>query len=150
MIVAYPRLGINLQIATPPGDKYALDPRVVDAYQKGIDAEGGSGKLVVTHKPQEALKGADVVVTDTWVSMGQEAEKAERLRDFAGFQVTELLASRAGANKDWKFLHCLPRKQEEVDDEVFYGPRSVVFQEAENRKWTALAVFDALYGRWEI
>jgi ornithine carbamoyltransferase len=150
MIVTYPRLGINLQIATPPGDKYALDPRVVDAYQKGIDAEGGNGNLMLSYEPQQALKSADVVVTDTWVSMGQEAEKAQRLRDFAGFQVTELLASRAGSKEDWKFLHCLPRKQEEVDDEVFYGPRSAVFQEAENRKWTALAAFDAVYGRWKI
>ncbi len=52
------------------------------------------------------------------------------------------MVSSSGAKEDWKFMHCLPRKQEEVDDEVFYGPRSLVFPEAENRKWTILAVFE--------
>lgn len=66
--------------------------------------------------------------------MGQEAEKAQRLKDFAGYQVTMDLAKRGGANPDWKFMHCLPRKSEEVDDEVFYSDRSLVFPEAENRK----------------
>lgn len=85
--------------------------------------------------------------------MGDEASKDQRLRDFAGFQVTEALAQRGGAKPDWKFLHCLPRKAQEVDDEVFYGPRSVVFPEAENRKWTIMACFEyVVYGtvaqRW--
>jgi ornithine carbamoyltransferase len=150
MIVAYPRLGINLQIATPGGEKYSIDKRVLDAFKSGYESERGSGKMLVSTKPEEAVAKADVIVTDTWISMGQEAEKQQRLKDFAGFQVTEKLASAAGANKDWKFLHCLPRKEEEVDDEVFYGPRSVVFQEAENRKWSALATFDAVYGRWKV
>lgn len=66
--------------------------------------------------------------------MGQEAEKAQRLNDFAGYQVTMDLAKRGGAKSDWKFMHCLPRKSEEVDDEVFYSDRSLVFPEAENRK----------------
>jgi len=82
--------------------------------------------------------------------MGQEAEKAQRLRDFQGYQVTEALCREGGANPNWKFLHCLPRKQYEVDDEVFYGPRSLVFPEGENRKWTTMAVFDALFGGWHI
>ena len=63
--------------------------------------------------------------------MGQEAEKAQRLNDFAA----EALCREGGANPSWKILHCLPRKQDEVDDEVFYGPRSLVFPEADNRKW---------------
>ena len=83
--------------------------------------------------------------------MGQEAEKAERLQAFQGYKVTEQLCADGGANPAWKFMHCLPRKQDEVDDEVrlvpllgvicadlllqvFYGARSLVFQEAENRK----------------
>ncbi|KAJ2933732.1 hypothetical protein H1R20_g3373, partial [Candolleomyces eurysporus] len=98
--------------------------------------------------PREAVKGADVVVTDTWISMGQEAEKAERLQAFDGYQVTEQLCEEGGANPDWKFMHCLPRKQNEVDDEVFYGPRSLVFPEADNRKWTIMALFDNLFGKW--
>jgi ornithine carbamoyltransferase len=67
--------------------------------------------------------------------MGQEAEKKQRLQDFAGFQVTMDLMRKAGARPDWKFMHCLPRKAEEVNDEVFYSDRSLVFPEAENRKW---------------
>ena len=92
--------------------------------------------------------------------MGQEAEKAQRLKDFQGYQVTEALCREGGANPDWKFLHCLPRKSNEVDDEVchymsfflyllftnslkvFYGPRSLVFPEADNRKWTIMAAFE--------
>lgn len=94
--------------------------------------------------------------------MGQEAEKAQRLKDFAGFQITSDLMNRAGAKKDWKFMHCLPRKAEEVSDEasfalgfgqnqdlifcqVFYSDRSLVFPEAENRKWTTQACFAAYF-----
>lgn len=90
--------------------------------------------------------------------MGQEAEKAERLRAFKGYQVTEELCRQGKAKENWKFLHCLPRKEHEVDDEVrdvlhgsdavpirkqvFYGPRSLVFPEADNRKWTIMAIFE--------
>ena len=61
--------------------------------------------------------------------MGQESQKAEKLKEFAGFQVTEDLGARGGAADNWKFMHCLPRHAEEVSDEVFYGPRSLVFPE---------------------
>jgi ornithine carbamoyltransferase len=95
--------------------------------------------------------------------MGQEAEYEQRVRDFAGYQVTEALCREGGAHPDWKFMHCLPRKKHEVDDEVrtfktipasspaqtncyllevFYGPRSLVFPEADNRKWTIMAAFE--------
>lgn len=79
--------------------------------------------------------------------MGQEEEKKKRLAEFEGYQVTNDLANRGGANPDWIFMHCLPRKPEEVDDEVFYSERSLVFPEAENRKWTILAIVDALLVR---
>ncbi|GAA6032675.1 hypothetical protein JCM8097_004874 [Rhodosporidiobolus ruineniae] len=148
MMVVYPRLGVNLQIATPKG--YDLDQEVLDRANAGIKAEGGKGKIIHTHSPEEAVKGAHVVTTDTWISMGQEEESARRLKDFAGYQVTEDLLARGGADKDALFMHCLPRHKEEVDDEVFYGKKSVVFQEAENRKWTILAVFDAFIGRWKV
>ncbi|RXW16632.1 hypothetical protein EST38_g9230 [Candolleomyces aberdarensis] len=78
----------------------------------------------------------------------EEAEKAERLQAFEGYQVTEQLCQERGANPGWKLMHCLPRKQNEVDDEVFYGPRSLVFPEADNRKWTIMALFDNLSGKW--
>ena len=76
------------------------------------------------------------------ISMGQEEEKAARLEAFQGYQITNQMVESAGAKPDWIFMHCLPRKPEEVDDEVFYGPRSLVFPEAENRKWTTAAVFE--------
>lgn len=71
--------------------------------------------------------------------MGQEAETAARKKAFQGFQVTKEMC--AGANPGWIFMHCLPRHQEEVDDEIFYGKNSLVFPQAENRKWTALSAF---------
>ncbi|KAI6787667.1 hypothetical protein KC332_g18182, partial [Hortaea werneckii] len=90
----------------------------------------------------EAVKNADIIVTDTWISMGQESEKQQRLKDFEGFQITAELAKRGGAKDGWKFMHCLPRKPEEVSDEVFYSPASLVFQEAENRLWSAVAALE--------
>ncbi len=100
------------------------------------------GTLSESHVPDEAVKDADVLVTDTWVSMGQEEEKAKRVRAFEGFQITEDLAKRGGAKPGWRFMHCLPRHPEEVSDEVFYGPRSLVFQEGENRLWAAIAALE--------
>lgn len=109
------------------------------SYRKehGIDQS-----IHLTNSPKEALYNADIVVTDTWISMGQESEKEARLKAFEGYQVTNEMVESAGAKADWKFMHCLPRHQEEVDDEVFYGQRSLVFPEAENRKWTIMAVFE--------
>uniref|UniRef100_UPI00398F6CAE ornithine transcarbamylase, mitochondrial isoform X2 n=1 Tax=Pristiophorus japonicus TaxID=55135 RepID=UPI00398F6CAE len=99
-------------------------------------------ELFFTNDPLEAASGANVLVTDTWISMGQEEEKAERLKAFHGYQITMKTGKSAAPN--WTFLHCLPRKPEEVDDEVFYSPRSLVFQEAENRKWTIMATMVSL------
>ena len=108
-------------------------------------AKEGDAQLDFTHVAAEAVEGADVVVTDTWVSMGQEDEYARRMADFAGYQVTRNMM--AGASPDWKFLHCLPRKPQEVDDDVFYDPeRSLVWDEAENRMWTVMAVAKDLLG----
>lgn len=139
MLVTFPRVGIDLALATPP--KYKFDEDVVDFAVKnakgGANASSFAGAVTFTPDPAVAVRDADVIVTDTWISMGQEDEKKERLAAFAGYQVTEALAKKGGAKPDWKFLHCLPRKHEEVDDEVFYNPkRSIVWQEAENR-WVA-------------
>lgn len=114
MLVSFPKLGIHLSAATPQG--YHCDQDVV-ALAK-TDSERTLAKLEFTTQPQQAIKDADVVVTDTWISMGQEEEKAKRLRDFAGYQVTMEMVERAGAKPDWSFMHCLPRKSEEVDDQV--------------------------------
>jgi len=146
MLVAYPRLGHKLRIASPDDPKYRAPQPVWDRVLKlGCDTDISWGK-----DPREAVRGADVVVTDTWISMGQESEKEERIKAFQGYQVTEALCREGGANPDWKFLHCLPRKEHEVDDEVFYGPRSLVFDESDNRKWTIMAMFDLLFGKWDL
>ena len=144
MLVTYPRIGINLQIATPKG--YELDGEVLSRAKEGIEREAATGLILHSNSPEEAVKGADVIVTDTWISMGQEEESKRRLRDFAGFQVTEDLLKRGGAKPSALFMHCLPRHEYEVDDAIFYGPRSIVFPEAENRKWTILSTFNAFLG----
>ncbi|XP_068602316.1 ornithine transcarbamylase, mitochondrial [Brachionichthys hirsutus] len=132
------KLGVHLRIATPKG--YEPEQSVVQEAQRLAEEHGT--QLVLTHDPMEAAHGANVLVTDTWISMGQEEEKEKRLKDFQGYQVTMQTASVA--KPDWTFLHCLPRKMEEVDNEVFYSPRSLVFPEAENRKWTIMGLMLSL------
>ncbi|KAF8887031.1 ornithine carbamoyltransferase 1 [Gymnopilus junonius] len=144
MLVTYPRLGHSLRVASPP--QYRAPTEVWDRVKE----LGCEEKIIWVDDPKEAVHKANVVVTDTWISMGQEAEKEERLRAFHGYQVNETLCREGGADPNWKFLHCLPRKPHEVDDEVFYGARSLVFPEAENRKWTIMAAFDLLFGKWQL
>ncbi|KAJ2784838.1 ornithine carbamoyltransferase [Coemansia javaensis] len=143
MLAALPKCGLSMSVCTPA--KYPVPEPV--RQRAAADAQAAGAEVGFCSDPLQAVRGADVIVTDTWVSMGFEAEKAQRLRDFAGFQVSDEMAARGGASKDWVFMHCLPRKPEEVTDDVFYSDRSVVFQEAENRKWTILATFDALFGK---
>ncbi|PKI83970.1 ornithine carbamoyltransferase [Malassezia vespertilionis] len=150
ILACYPRIGMDVSVAAPAGDAYAKDPVVWDMMQRGLTslpAGEPKGKVDWCHSPEQAVHKANYVVTDTWVSMGDENSKAQRMQDFNGFQITEALCKRGKADPDWRFMHCLPRKAEEVDDEVFYGPRSLVFPEAENRKWTAMACFDWLFGQ---
>ncbi|KAL8727421.1 MAG: hypothetical protein Q9166_006093 [cf. Caloplaca sp. 2 TL-2023] len=134
------KLGVDIAVATPKG--YEISAEMAEIIrQSGGDARI-QGKLTETNVPEEAIKDADILVTDTWVSMGQEKEKAKRLKVFDGFQITPQLAERGGAKPGWKFMHCLPRHPEEVSDEVFYSPRSLVFPEAENRLWAAIATLE--------
>ncbi|XP_048239935.1 ornithine transcarbamylase, mitochondrial-like [Haliotis rufescens] len=134
LMIGCSKLGIDLSIATPKG--YEPDPKITEYVIKLCGKRKSDFNM--TTDPLEAVYRADVVVTDTWVSMGQEEEKQKRLKDFAGYQITRKMLKEAGAN--WVFLHCLPRKQEEVDDDVFYDRNSLVWQAAENRKWTVMAV----------
>lgn len=143
-LLSLPRLGGVVKVGCPEG--YQIDPIIMNQ----LKSQGVMDKVVFTSSPYEAVKGADVIVTDTWISMGQEDEKAKRLQDFKGFQVTEDLARKGGAKENWMFMHCLPRKAEEVDDEVFYGKRSRVFQEAENRKWTIMSIFNKILGEYSL
>ncbi|KAL8673501.1 MAG: hypothetical protein Q9168_002107 [Polycauliona sp. 1 TL-2023] len=134
------KLGVDIAVATPKGYEIPAEMKEI-IRQSGSDARI-QGKLIETNVPEEAIKDADLLVTDTWVSMGQEEEKAKRLKAFDRFQITPQLAERGGAKPGWKFMHCLPRHPEEVSDEVFYSPRSLVFQEAENRLWAAISVLE--------
>ncbi|RKP34495.1 ornithine carbamoyltransferase [Dimargaris cristalligena] len=140
MMMAFPKLGVDLAVATPKGYD---TPAVLRETAAGFAREHRT-QVAYTQHPEEAIRDSHFIVTDTWVSMGQEAEKTKRLQDFKGYQITHDLINRSQPHKDWKFMHCLPRKQEEVDDAVFYSPQSLVFPEAENRKWTILAVLNAL------
>jgi ornithine carbamoyltransferase len=122
------KLGFELRIATPRG--YEIDENI---KQKALEFAKKSGaKLVFTNDPKEAVKDADVVTTDTWVSMGQEDEKEKRINDFRGFEVDTKLMNLA--KKDAIFLHCLPAyRGYEVSEEVFESHADEIFQEAENR-----------------
>ncbi|KAF2848013.1 ornithine carbamoyltransferase [Plenodomus tracheiphilus IPT5] len=135
------KLGVDISVATPKG--YEIPSAMRDVINHAASTSPRAGRLIETTVPEEACKDADILVTDTWVSMGQEEESAKRLKAFAGFQITSDLATRGGAKEHWSFMHCLPRHPEEVADEVFYGPRSVVFREAENRLWAAISALEA-------
>ncbi len=120
--------GMHVRVAAP--ESFAPAASVVTDAEERAAVTGGS-VLVVTD-PVAAVAGADVVVTDTWVSMGKEEEKIARIRDLGGFKVTSELMTRAAS--DAIFIHCLPADRGyEVDAEVIDGPQSVVWDEAENR-----------------
>ena len=122
------KLGFELRIATPKG--YEVNATVM---QKALEfCKQSGGKIVVTNDPNEAAKGASVVTTDTWASMGQEDEKEARVKAFKGYMVDDKMMDlcQDGA----VFLHCLPAyRGQEVSEELLEGPRSLIFQEAENR-----------------
>ncbi|HUP66177.1 MAG TPA: ornithine carbamoyltransferase [Thermoanaerobaculia bacterium] len=122
------KVGMNIAVATPPG--YEPDSGVVELAK--ADAAAAGTTLTLTHSIEEAVAGADVVETDVWTSMGQEAESRKRLEDFAGWQVDSRVMSLA--RKEAIFMHCLPaHRGEEASAEVVDGPQSVIFDEAENR-----------------
>ena len=133
LMISSVKMGINIYIATP--EEYKPDPKVVEYCKKNASSPE---QIKLTHDPIMAATGANVVVTDTFVSMGQESEKQEKLKKFEGFQVNTQLVQHS--DKNFIFLHCLPRHKEEVTDEVIYGEHSVVFDEAENRLHTVAAV----------
>ena len=122
------KLGFELRIATPKG--YEPWQEIIDDAKELSKISGA--KITYTNDPKEAIKGATVVTTDTWVSMGQEDEKEKRIKDFAGFMVD--MDTMKLADKDAIFLHCLPAyRGYEVSDEVLEHYADVVFDEAENR-----------------
>jgi ornithine carbamoyltransferase len=130
-------LGLRLQMACPEG--FMPDPEIVEAArQRGAAVELG-------HDPAAAVAGAQVVSTDVWASMGQEGEAVSRQEAFAGFTLDAGLLSRA--HPEYVVLHCLPaHRGEEISDEVLEGPRSAVWDQAENRLHMQKAILEALVG----
>lgn len=135
------KAGMNCAVATP--FNYQCSDEVVMTAMEDFRAAGK--RLIITQDPVEAVYNADIVYTDTWVSMGQESEKAERQKDFKAYQVNKELFAKAG--NDAIFMHCLPAYRGfEVTEDVIDGPQSVIFDEAENRLHAQKAVMAALMG----
>jgi ornithine carbamoyltransferase len=119
-------LGAKFVLASPPG--YGFD----DAFVAEFHRQVRGGELSQTNDPAQAVASADVIYTDVWTSMGQEAEHAERLQRFAGYQVNAALLARAP--KHAKVMHCLPaHRGEEISADAMEGPQSIVFPQAGNR-----------------
>ncbi len=135
------KAGLDCAIATP--EQYQCDSEVVENAKADFKKSGKN--LIITQDPIEAIKNADVVYTDTWVSMGQESEKAEKVKVFGDYQVNEKLWKYA--DDDAIFMHCLPAYRGfEVTSEIIDGPHSVIFDEAENRLHAQKAVMATLMG----
>ena len=140
LAVACGKFGVRFVCCTPPS--YMLPDDDMDR----VMAQVPTMDFVTSHDPQDAVREADVIYTDTWVSMGQETEKQQRLRDFAGFQINDQLL--AAAPKQAVVLHCLPAYRDlEITDAVMEGPQSLVFQEAENRLHFQKGLLAVLLGK---
>lgn len=129
------KVGMDISVGTPKG--YECNNEVVENAVS--DAKKTGSNIVITNDPVEAIKNADVVYTDTWCSMGQESEKAERVKIFKDYTIDSKLFSNA--DKEAIFLHCLPAyRGYEVTEDVIDGPQSAIFDEAENRLHAQKAV----------
>ena len=136
------KLGFHLAVASPKGFEMH-DAVVKEAMEDGAKS---SGKVTLSNDPQQAAEGADVVYTDVWTSMGQEAERAERLAAFARFQVGESLLKKA--KSDVLVMHCLPaHRGEEISAEVFERYQKLIFDQAENRLHAQKGLMVLLMGR---
>jgi len=128
LIAVASMLGASLYVATPPG--YYPSRKVLERAYRISDLTGAV--IEITDDPELAVRNADVVYTDIWISMGKEGEREKRVRDLEPYRVTRKIM--AMARKDAIFMHCLPaRRGEEVENEVIDGPQSAVWDQAENR-----------------
>jgi ornithine carbamoyltransferase len=145
LMLAASLTGMNFRIATPPG--YAIEDNIFNLAQSNASSSGGG--VFYTEEPRQAVGGADVVYTDVWTSMGQEAEAEARRQAFAGYQVDgELLSLAKG---DAILMHPLPAHHgEEVAEGILDTPRSVVFDQAENRLHMQKALLAGILGGLEI
>lgn len=123
LIACCSKVGIKISVATPKG--YEPNKAITEEAMK-------TGMLMLTNDPKEAVKDADVVYTDTWVSLGQEKEAEQRMQAFKGYQLTGELLGKA--KKDASVMHCLPaHRGYEITNEVIDGPQSIIFDQSENR-----------------
>ncbi|NLG69266.1 MAG: ornithine carbamoyltransferase, partial [Firmicutes bacterium] len=135
------RLGMHVVVASPPG--YQLEEQAVALAR--IEAEASGGSVELTGDPHRAVRGADVIYTDVWASMGQEAEHERRVKDLAAYRVDARLVAEAAPHV--LVMHCLPaHRGEEITDEVIDGPHSVVWDQAENRLHSQKALLLLLLG----
>jgi len=145
LLLAASLTGMNFRIASPPG--YAIPERLLDQAQDNARVSGA--EIFCTEAPQLVVSGADVVYTDVWISMGQEAEAEERRRAFGDYQVTDELLSLA--REDAILMHPLPaHRGEEVSEDILDSPQSVVFDQAENRMHLQKALLAQMLGGLEI
>ncbi len=136
LVEASARMQIDMVIACPEG--YEPDPEVLDRAR-----ESEKGSIIILRDPREAAARADVIYTDVWVSMGQEKEAEKRREKFRDYQVNDALLS--SAKEDAIVMHCLPaHRGEEIIDSVMDGPHSVVFDQAENRLYSQMALLEFL------
>ena len=141
LMFAAAKVGLNMVIATPPG--YEPNEQIVALAM--ADAKKAGIEISILNDPVIAATNADVIYTDVWTSMGQEAESRKRKADFRNFQINEKLVKLA--KPDYLFMHCLPaHRGEEVTDEVIESPNSVVFDQAENRLHVQKAILVKLLG----
>lgn len=143
LLLGAAKLGVNVNVATPEG--YGPDKAVLEKTLS-LCTESGA-RIAVTRDAQAAVKGANVIYADVWVSMGQEAESEKRLQDFQGYQINAELVK--AAHGQYVFMHCLPaHRGEEVTAEIIDGPNSIVFTQAENRLHSQKAVLNFLFNTW--
>jgi ornithine carbamoyltransferase len=128
---------MSISVACPAG--YEPNPTVLREAEKTSRAAGGN--IDVSHDPLEAAKDADLLYTDVWVSMGDEASKEKRMKDFNGYQINDDLLK--AAKKDASVMHCLPAHRGfEITDDVIEGKQSIVWQQGENKLYGAASVLE--------
>ncbi len=133
--------GFHLVICTPEG--YAPDSEITAYAQEKMVQNFGENRIRFLSSPAEAVKDANVIYTDTWISMGMEEEKAKRLKDFQGFQINQELLSHC--NREGLVMHCLPAHEgEEITVDVLESPRSIVYRQAKNRLYVQKAILEFL------
>jgi len=128
LLLGAAKVGLSVRVATPPG--HAPDAAILQRAE--VQARNSGATITLTMDPEEAVRGADVIYTDVWASMGQEHERAQRLQIFRPYQVNAALLRLA--RPEAVVMHCLPaHREEEITAEVLDGPQAIVFDQAENR-----------------